>query len=93
MSTPFPIQPFRDYSHPIEGRKKVKNEPLSIPWELIAPHEAQAQRNHSQTLKRLAERGGLSACEAVAVLEDRPWEKMDPQAAADRLRALLTEKA
>lgn len=45
----------------------------SVPWDFIAPHEAQAQRNHGQSLKRLAERGGLSACEALAVAEGRPW--------------------
>ena len=42
-----------------------------IPWSLIAPHEARAQRNHSQTLERLAERGGLSAFEAVCCLTDK----------------------
>lgn len=47
-----------------------------IPWAMIAPHEKQAQRNHGQTLNRLAERGGLGACEAIAVLEDRPWHRM-----------------
>ena len=46
---------------------------IQIPWAMIAPHDAQAQRNHSQTLKRLAERGGLSAEEACAVLEDRGY--------------------
>lgn len=44
-----------------------------IPWSLIAPHEQQAEKNHSQSLRRLAERGGLSACEALAVLENRDW--------------------
>lgn len=44
-----------------------------IPWEVIAAHEEQAMRNHSQTLQRLAERGGLSYCEALAVIDDRPW--------------------
>ena len=39
-----------------------------IPWDMIAPHEAQALKNHGQTIARLAERGGLSAAEAVAVL-------------------------
>jgi hypothetical protein len=43
----------------------------AIPWSLIEPHERQAERNQSQTLKRLAERGGLSPCEAVAVIEGR----------------------
>lgn len=62
----------------------------AIPWSFIAPHGAQAYANHRQTLERLAERGGLSPCEAVAVLEDRPWRAMAPGAAAARLRALVT---
>ena len=45
----------------------------AIPWTLMAPHYQQARNNHSQTLKRLAERGGLSPIEAVAVLEDKPY--------------------
>lgn len=57
---PFPILSTRKYPHGI----------ASIPWEMIAPHEEQAQHNHGgQTLQRLAERGGLSAQEAVAVLK------------------------
>lgn len=46
-----------------------------IPWSLIAPYEDQALRNHSQSLKRLAERGGLSMCEAMAVMSSASWEK------------------
>lgn len=46
-----------------------------IPWAMIASHERQADRNHGQTLRRLHDRGGLSWCEALAVLEDRPWRK------------------
>ena len=50
----------------------------SIPWAMIAPHEMQAIQNHGgQTLARLAERGGLSPCEALAVLDDRAWLWMD----------------
>lgn len=45
----------------------------SIPWHLIAPYEAQALRNHDQTLERLAARGGLSCAEANWVIECRPW--------------------
>ena len=45
-----------------------------IPWELIAPHEKQALLNHGgQTLRILAERGGLDWAEALAVLKDRPF--------------------
>ncbi len=61
----FPIR--RDNRH--RGRVRV---PISIPWSALAPHEAQAQLNHSQSLHLLAERGGLSPGEAVFILEDRP---------------------
>jgi hypothetical protein len=64
-----------------------------VPWSLIAPHEAQAQRNHSQSLERLAERGGLGSCEAVAVLEDRRWCRMAPgEANAALLRMLAADR-
>lgn len=59
---------------------------IGIPWEVLEPHEAQAQRNHSQTLKRLAERGGLGADEAVAVIENRQYRRMPFAAAHTALR-------
>lgn len=61
----FPIM--LDYSH---GK-------WYLPMSLFRPHEEQARRNHDQTLDRLRERGGLSPCEALAVLEDRPWRRID----------------
>lgn len=59
---------------------------VSIPWGCIAPHARQADLNHYQTLERLAERGGLSWHEALAVLTDRKWEavKSVPQEEAQR---------
>jgi hypothetical protein len=45
-----------------------------IPWNVIAPHEQQAQCNHSQSLECLTQRGGLAPCEALAVMEDREWK-------------------
>lgn len=47
-----------------------------VPWELIAAHAKQCERNHGQTPQQLARRGGLSASEAVAVIEDRVWTAM-----------------
>ena len=45
-----------------------------VPWEMLAPHEAQAQRNHGgQSLERLSERGGLDPAEMLAILDDKPW--------------------
>lgn len=40
----------------------------SVPWEVMSPHESMAQKNHSQTLHKLAERGGLAPCEAWCVV-------------------------
>ena len=67
----------------------------SIPWSLIAPHDRQAMANHGgQTLERLAERGGLSACEAIAVLEHRRWHSMPtPEARAALLAAVAAAQS
>lgn len=45
--------------------------PKEVPWHILAPHEAQAHKNHSQSLETLARRGGLSPSEMLAILEDR----------------------
>lgn len=72
---------------PIMARDRSQD----IPWSMIEPHEDQAQKNHYQTLERLAQRGGLAPCEAVAILEDRPWHKMDSANAQAQLAALVLE--
>lgn len=78
---------------------QVKDEPrsagvddrsiLPLPWDIIAPHAERAFRNHGQSLELLASRGGLSPCEAVAILEDRAWHRMDQTAAIERLAELV----
>jgi len=74
-------------------RQRHPDWPRAVPWSLLQPHERQADRNHGQTLKRLAERGGLSPAEMVAVLEDRRWQRMDPEAAVARLNELVRQHA
>lgn len=67
---------------------------VALPWAMIAPHEKQAQNNHSQSLMRLNERGGLDAGEALAVLEDRdywPGPAVKDEEAHAKLYALLME--
>ena len=64
----------------------------AIPWDAIAQHKGQADKNHGQTIERLAERMGLSPCEACAVLEDRPWVKMGKAFARIRLMQLINDK-
>lgn len=51
-------------------RFRIMNAPTlsSVPWSLLAPVEGRVLRNHGQTLERLAQRGGLSACEALCAL-------------------------
>jgi len=44
-----------------------------VPFAMLVPHEAQAMRNHGQTLERLAQRGGLGTSEALDILEGRGW--------------------
>ena len=49
----------------------------SVPWSFIAPHSDRAEKNHGQTLERLAERGGLSALEMLAVVLDLSWNDIN----------------
>ena len=75
-------------SMPIMGCAAI----TSIPWAAIEEHERQAMANHGQTLKRLAGRGGLGVCEAVAIIEDRRWHRMDKAVAEQRLMGLCKPK-
>jgi hypothetical protein len=68
-------------------RREVPECPRTIPWDFVASHDAQAQRNHGgQTLVRLAERGGLCPIELRAVVEDREYPWNDPRPSIDKLR-------
>ena len=62
---------------------------VAILWRKVAPHAGQARKNHYQTLERLAVRGGLSWCELLAVLEDRPWKSMDDREAICGVMAIV----
>ena len=46
----------------------------SIPSWIVERHEAQALRNHSQTVQRLKERQGCSWRELLAILTDRRFQ-------------------
>ena len=53
----------------------ILNDPViqEVPWDFIEPHEAQALRNHNQSLEQLAQRGGLSCAELFYVLQGERW--------------------
>ncbi len=47
----------------------------SVPWEVMAPHESQCQKNHGQSIQRIAERGGFGCSEAWAVVNALDYYK------------------
>lgn len=61
-----------------------------IPFSML--NEEWAKRNHQQTLNRLAERGGLSPSEAIAIMDKRKWLAMPDKAALDILSKRLNAK-
>ncbi len=84
MPTEFKVQ------EPIVHRRlRIPGHLKNVPWSLVADHDHQAHKNHSQSLAVLNRRGGCSPCEILAIIEDRPWSKMDPLDAHQRLLAYL----
>lgn len=68
-------------------RMPIMRQGLFVPFLFL--DEATAKRNHGQTLWRLAERGGLGASEALAIIERRPYKPMHPAEALVELRNWL----
>lgn len=68
MMQPSPFYPV--LTHHLRNREtRLLAEALRVPWALM--REARAERNHGQTLLRLAERGGLCPQEVWANLSDQ----------------------
>lgn len=95
MSELFPIMVPR-YTSELPGFLKELREAgvaamvVGIPWEIIEPHEAQARANHGgQSLRQLADRGGLSPAEALAVMADQPFAVLRSHEQAEAYRQLL----
>ena len=62
----FPIHP--------GDRRALPLAPQSIPFWIVEQHEAQAKRNHRQTVQRLKERQGCSWRELLAILTNRAFQ-------------------
>jgi hypothetical protein len=58
-----------------EARRNRQPYPRGVPWSLVGSHERQAQKNHSQSLERLSQRGGLSPLELWCVVNDKHWHE------------------
>ena len=63
----------------------LKSNGETIPWESIASHKAQALINHGQSLEKLVSRGGLSWCEALAILRDSKFIAMSEEEAKEKV--------
>ncbi len=66
----------------------------SIPWEAISAHEQQAHTNHGQSLDVLAQRGGLSPYELLAVMFDQPFWRCnlpEPATVIRKLKEKMTD--
>jgi hypothetical protein len=65
-------------------------------WEKTIPfdrlNEEQAQKNHGQTLKMLAERGGLSPSEAIAIVNGPGWEPVTDKVGLEILNHIFYKK-
>lgn len=59
-----------------------------IDYQLVADHGEQAQRNHYQSVDRLAEGGGLSWEELFAVLNNQRFQRIDKNEAIIACRAI-----
>ncbi len=69
-------------------KKDLKNMPTHIPWDML--DEDMAQENHSQTLTRLNERGGLCVTEMLAnIHKQRRRDWTVTQETVDELNALV----
>lgn len=86
-SQPLPKDTQRDF--PIIGSVLM----ASVPWTFLAPHECQAQRNFSQSLKWLAGRGGIAPAEAIDIVKRQRWgtTKFNPEQSASELINLVRE--
>ena len=81
-------------SMPIQASKGLKPLVRSVPWAVVAGgmSEDRCKLNHSgQTLERIAQRHGFSACEALWVICNMPANSsLDNEQAQHRLLYMMT---
>ena len=68
--------------------KRQPHWPTDVPFDLILTVESRCRSNHSQSAKRLNERGGLAPQEMYAVLKDLPWEDVRHMASQDAIEEI-----
>lgn len=85
------------FSMPIQNGRLGRREDTSLAgpfvWEPTAEDRRWSDRNHGQSLERLAQRGGMSWCEMAAIIGHRRWEKADQKAAKAECEAIRDARA
>lgn len=77
----------------IKTSKTPTDCPSKVPLSIVRPHEAQALKNHGQTLDHLNQRGGVSIQELHAILMDRPYDHtVTEQEAIDFVKAQVVDR-
>lgn len=66
------------YEHSRAYQKLRERGPETIPWAMIAAHSERVIANHGAELAAIAGRGGLTPCELMAALDDRPVPETPP---------------
>lgn len=78
-----------DRKFPIMGNDNIK----SVPWAVAEFGRKQAEKNHGQSLERLAERGGLDVLEMAWALTGVGWRGRDLTVAqAENIIKIKTEQ-
>jgi len=73
-------------SMPVMSSKYLKSMPMAM------LNEKQAQKNHGQSLERLAERGGICPSEALSIMDGLHWGAVRVCDENDRLLLRRVEK-
>lgn len=89
----------QDHTQTVGGEAEPFTMPIQDPklpgpfvWEPTEADRRTARSNHSQTLERLAERGGMSWCEMAAIILNRPHQRMDQAYAKAVCRDVLLNR-
>lgn len=79
----FPLLVGRSTIEAVAGEQMIVM--VSFPYEEVAKHEKQMLINHEQSVEQVAKRGGLTAAELLAVLEDRKYHAISEANANSQL--------
>ena len=65
----------------------------SVPWYIMLPHERRSKRNHDQSIRRIAQRGGFGAAEAFCIVNNLGWHEATKRYTAEEMERRWAEFA